>query len=278
MKSKKYFEGIYFKLKQDNNVIAFIPGCSETEAFVQFVDKKISYYIKFNKDKYFRKNNTIILDNNIFSPEGISVNLISKDINIKGNVSFKNLKPLSHNIMGPFQYIPMQCSHGVISMYHRVNGNICINNMPIVFNNGIGYCEEDRGTSFPKTYLWVHCNDFIDNTSIMVSIADIPLGKINFKGVICAIRYNKKEYILATYKGVKIVQYNSKNVILKQGNIVLIVDILENGGQDLLAPNEGNMSRTVRENISCKGKFTFYINNKLIFEYFSNNVSYEYVE
>ena len=30
----------------------------------------------------------------------------------------------------------------------------------IDFTNGVGYIEGDSGTSFPESYVWVHCNDF----------------------------------------------------------------------------------------------------------------------
>ena len=78
--------------------------------------------------------------------------------------------------MGPFAYFPfMECFHGVLSMKHRVSGSIVVNSKELIFNNGIGYIEKDWGRSFPKRYLWLQCNDFsTEETSIMVSIADIP--------------------------------------------------------------------------------------------------------
>ena len=267
-KNRKYFEGIYFKLEQNNNVIAFI----------QYIDKDSSYYFKYNKNKYIRKNNTIIIDNNILSPEGLSIYLKSKDLNIKGNVVFSNLTPLKHNIMGPFQHLPMQCMHGIISMHHNVNGSLLINNNVITFNNAIGYSEEDKGTSFPTNYTWLHYASSVNNTSIMLAIADIPLGKVTFTGVICAITHNNQEYILATYKGVKIVKYTNKQIILKQGKLYLKVDIFETNGNKLLAPNNGDMTRIIKENISCKGKISFYINSIPIFEFTSDCISFEYAK
>lgn len=277
-KDKKYFEGIYFKIQNNNNVIAFIPGCSQTEAFIQYIDKNTSYYFKYDKNKYIRKNNTIIIENNILSPEGLSINLKSKDLNIQGNVSFSNLHVLKHHIMGPFKYLPMQCMHGIISMYHNVNGSLLINNNVIAFNNAIGYSEEDNGTSFPTNYTWLHYASPNNKTSIMLAIADVPLGKISFKGTICAIINNNQQYILATYKGAKFLQYSEKQIIIKQGKLSLIVNIFEINGQTLLAPTSGNMSRDIKENICCKGKISFYCNNIPIFKHTCNCISFEYVK
>lgn len=280
-KKNKYFEGIYFKIQDKNNSMAFIPGISADEAFIQYIDINTSYYFKYDKSKYIRKNNSIIIDDNVLSPEGLTLNLKSEDLNIQGIVSFTKLTPLKHHIMGPFKYLPMPCMHGIISMRHNVNGNITVKDNQIIFNNAIGYIEEDKGISFPTNYIWLHCNLFNNNKknnrSIMLAIADIPFLKTSFKGVICAIKHKGNEHILATYKGVEILNYTDKQIILKQGKLYLKVDIFENNGQELLAPNKGNMIRTIKENICCKGKISFYINNIPIFEQVSDYISFEYV-
>ena len=86
-KNRKYFEGIYFKLEQNNNVIAFIPGVSEKEAFIQYIDKDSSYYFKYDKNKYIRKNNSIIIEDNVLSPQGLKLNLKFMMIEIKDKES-----------------------------------------------------------------------------------------------------------------------------------------------------------------------------------------------
>ena len=63
---------------------------------------------------------------------------------------------------------------------------------------------------------------------------------------------------MATYNGVKIIDYSEKGLIIRKGKYKLNIEIQENSPQKLLAPNGGEMIRTIYENISCRAKFTFY--------------------
>jgi len=78
--------------------------------------------------------------------------------------------------MGIFAYIPkMECSHGVVSMNHGLEGILKINGEEIDFTGGKGYIEKDWGTSFPKQYIWIQCNNFKNQTTrVFSSVADIP--------------------------------------------------------------------------------------------------------
>ena len=51
----------------------------------------------------------------------------------------------------------MECSHGVISMTHALEGALSINGRTLDFTGGTGYIETDRGRSFPHAYLWAQC-------------------------------------------------------------------------------------------------------------------------
>lgn len=62
-----------------------------------------------------------------------------------------------------------------------------LNNEVMDFNDGRGYIEGDSGVSFPRSYTWVQCKAFRDGTSVMTSIALIPLGRLDFTGGIAAI-------------------------------------------------------------------------------------------
>ena len=60
--------------------------------------------------------------------------------------------------MGPFRFLPgMECSHGVISMGHALEGTLTLNGAVLDFAGGTGYVETDRGRSFPSAYLWTQC-------------------------------------------------------------------------------------------------------------------------
>ena len=55
----------------------------------------------------------------------------------------------------------------------------------INFENGRGYIEKDWGTSFPKKYCWIQCNNFASSEdSLFFSIAHIPFLGFEFMGFI----------------------------------------------------------------------------------------------
>lgn len=284
-KKKGYFEGWYFKNQFKDNIISFIPGINiksdgQKCSFIQIITKNKSYNINYDfKDFSVSEDKlTIKIKDNIFSTKGIILNIRNKDIHIKGRLIYSNITLVKNDIMGPFAYFPfMECVHGVLSLNHIVNGSIYINNEEMKFIDGKGYIEKDLGKSFPETYLWIQSNDFsIDNTSIMVSIADIPFLGFKFKGCIAVVYYKGIEYRFATYNGVKIISYNEKRVLIERGKYRLEIDIEGEQGQDLLAPNGGEMIRTIYENIACSAKFKFYINDELIFDLISDKTSFEY--
>lgn len=246
-------------------MLAFIPGVSDGSEFIQVITNDCSIHIPY-------------IGNNFFSPDGIKVDIDYKNYNIYGEISYSELVPLKYDIMGFFKYFPMECRHGVISMYHKLSGTINFCGKPLDLNGGIGYIEMDSGTSFPTSYLWLHCNAFHLPCSIMLSVADIPFMGINFTGVICAIWYGGKEYRLATYKGVKILRYDEEGVTLKQGKYLLEVEIAKKDGQKLFAPKQGVMTREIKESNVTKARFRFFEEGKLLFDLNSDFAGFEYVK
>lgn len=285
-RKKSFFEGWYFKHQYDNFSISLIPGINISKdgkkySFIQVITNNDSYNIKYKFEDFSISNDrlTIKIKDNIFSKSGVILNIKDSDVKIKAQLKYDNITPIRNNIMGPFSLIKfMECNHDVISLYHEVNGILSINNKEIKINNGTGYIEKDYGTSFPKTYLWVHCNDFKnEKVSVMVSIADIPFLGFEFKGCIASILYKEKEYRMATYNGVRIIDYNKNGLTIKRGSYKLHIDIESNNRKKLFAPNKGEMERVIYESIACNGRFRFYKKDELIFDLKSNNTSFEYV-
>lgn len=286
-KKCNFFEGWYFKHQKDNETIAFIPGINidengEKKAFIQIITNTNSYNVDFPySDFEVSKNDLEVrIGKNTFSKKGIELDINAKDIRVLGKVKYGEITPIKYDIMGPFSIIPsMECNHGVISLKHDLVGRVKINNKIIDLENGVGYIEKDWGSSFPKTYLWVQCNNFKDEeASIMVSIADIPFMGTEFKGCIAVVYYKNKEYRFATYNGVKILGYCNNYLKIKRGRCKLEISINEKSPQKLLAPTAGSMIRTIHENASCSGNFRFYDKDTLIFDLESNAVSFEYVD
>ena len=287
-KSKGYFEGWYYKQvsKDEKKVISLIPGISlfnnDVHCFIQYIfvslDDNNRKTIKTGYVKYplkdFKVNNSpfmLQIGDNIFSKSMIMINILDNGLHIEGTLRLGSFTPikssiLSPNIMGYFAYIPkMECYHGIVSMNHMVNGVIRINDVDIDFNNGKGYVEKDWGTSFPKKYIWIQCNNFKnENTSIFCSIADIPFMRKNFLGYISNLVIDGREYRFATYN-------NSKLKIESITNVEISI-LLENSKEklrikaklkevgELIAPEKGKMKRKIKEEVL--GEVKIYLYNK----------------
>lgn len=295
---KNFFEGWYIKNQGKDESISFIPSYTidkqgNRSIYIQVITNTDSYCFNFTDKKFYAKDNEFYcrIGKNIFSDKGIYVDIETKKFSVKGRLYFNELKNINSDIMGPFKFIPfLQCNHGIISMRHKISGSLTVNNNKWNFDDGIGYIEMDWGTSFPKSYLWTQCNLYPQNKcSIMLSVADIPLGICNIKGCICSILYDEKEYRLATYYGVKILKYNEDEVIIKQGKYILQVNLIKkkrplekefyrhkiNKGYALKAPKCGKMSRTINERLECIVRYRFYREKKIVFDIINERASYE---
>lgn len=269
----KGFEGWYFKHQANGEMLAFIPGRAESGAFIQMIGTMGSRHFKV--EDFEVKKNVIKADNCRFSEYGCSIDLPG----VKGEIEYKGITPLRYDIMGPFKYLPMECRHGVISMNHTLSGGISVDGVNHSFNGGTGYIEKDSGRSFPKEYLWIQCNSFSKPCSIMASIAHIPFCGTHFTGCICAIVFCGQEYRLATYKGVRILKASKNHIKLKQGKLLLEVDITPTKAiYPLYSPQKGQMSGTVREGVNAKIHARLFENGKTVFDLNSDYAAYEYVK
>lgn len=296
-KNKNYFEGWYFKNTNNENGISFIPGINIDEegkkAFIQVITNKKSYYInydidsfKFNVDPFY-----IQIGDNTFSKDGIHIDIkqTTQSPSIYGDVFYSEKKEiktnlLNPNIMGPFSYVPfMECNHAILSMKNCTKGSIMINEEKLDFNNGIAYIEKDWGTSFPKAYIWAQGNDFQNkNVSFMLSVANIPFKLFEFRGLICVLIIDNKEFRFTTYNGAKIVEYNVAdkllNITLKKGEYSLNIKSTYDAGLKLAAPIKGKMAKDIFESISSSITVTLKKEEDVIFSDTSNNCGLEIVK
>lgn len=205
---------------------------------------------------------------NIFTEDGITLNLKTPKLSVVGKLEFSKFTTLKYDIMGPFHYVPfMQCRHSVYSLAHYIKGSLYVNGREICFNQGLGYVEGDRGTEFPSDYLWTQCSwNENGNNAVMISVADIPIGKISFTGCIGVVYYGGKEYRLATYLGVKIRKYNKRELWVQQGEYDLQVKLIDEDPYNLLAPVKGKMTRIVYESIECKIRYRFMLHGSVLFD------------
>lgn len=175
MSGQKGFEGWYFKHQKGDDMVAFIPGRAVSGDFIQLISREGAR--QFQVSDLTVCNGMIQADRCWFSSQGCHIELPG----ISGEIVYGPLAPLCSDIMGPFRFFPMECRHGVLSMAHTLQGSVRMDGYVHSFEGGLGYVEKDSGTSFPRSYLWMQCNDFPSACSIMISIAHIPFCGSSFR-------------------------------------------------------------------------------------------------
>jgi len=301
-KKNDYFEGWYYKLIDVNeeNIWAIIPGVSMTKnkkdshSFIQMIDGKTcnTYYFNYSLDEFQYSNKIfeVRIGNSFFSRDNISLDIAQGEYSIKGDISFHNITPwpktkISPGAMGWFSFMPfMECYHGVLSLNHKLKGQLYIDNKQLNFNSGLGYMEKDWGRSFPRAWVWIQSNHFNEkNTSIMVSIAKIPYLGTEFMGFIVGFLYEDKVIRFATYTGAKLhkieVKGNKVYIVIKDKYYEMIIEGEKHNAGSLASPSKGKMTGKVDESITSKVRITLYkINGNhkiLIFEGEGRNTGME---
>jgi tocopherol cyclase len=154
--TKNYFEGWYYKIVNADETKAFavIPGIAldrgtTKQSFIQVLDGKKckASYFKFPLESFTShpKKFEISIGKNNFSSDRIELDLdqITGSLYFDGNVQWP-VKWYSPGIMRPFAFVPfMECYHGIVSMDHRILGELTIDGEKINFDNGRGYIEKD---------------------------------------------------------------------------------------------------------------------------------------
>jgi tocopherol cyclase len=275
-KTKKYFEGWYFKMvsQDEGSILSVIPGISISEdgstkhAFIQIIDGKIAEtkYINFPiEDFYFSKEDFLIkIGNNVFSKDSIVLDIQRDSLSIIGKVYMKNLAELKsknkqrQKIMGWYYKVPfMECYHGVVSLNHDLYGEIKTNNRSFRFDGGRGYIEKDWGKSMPSSWIWIQTNSFKNsNSSFMLSIAKIPWLGFSFTGFLGFYYINNEMVRFGTYSRAKVKlekqEKNNLNLNIFLKDKVLEIQTLKNSSGMLKAPVNGNMNRRISEGIDAE--------------------------
>lgn len=110
----------------------------------------------------------------------------------------------------------------------------------------------------------------------MLSVADIPLGRFHFTGVIGVVLMHRKEYRLATYLGAKAVKIGNGEIVIQQGRLCLTVRQMGTTGHPLQAPVGGAMTRTIHEHPSCKVYYRLTDGDATLLELEAPNAAFEY--
>ena len=268
-KTKKYFEGWYYKLvtADESNAFAFIPGIAmdqngNKQAFIQVLDGKNlkAEYFKFDAADFqpTKGKFDVTIVNNHFTRTGFKVNLPG----ITGELSFKNQVPwstslYSPNIMGPFTFVPfMQCYHGILSMNHTIQGKLDVNGKEIDFTGGRGYMEKDWGKSFPSGYIWMQTNHFSKpGISMKSSVAKIPWLGSSFIGFIAGILVHDRLIEFTTYNLTKLrksyADESMVHIVMENRKHRLEIRAEREAATALASPIQGFMDGRIEESMTA---------------------------
>jgi tocopherol cyclase len=269
-RKRNYFEGWYFKVvnNSETKAFAFIPGIAincngEKHAFIQVLDGKklTAHYHKFNAES-FRANPDqfkITIGENHFSDQELCIDLQGLKANLKfsENVTWPN-RWYSPGIMGPFTFLPlMECYHGIVSMDHKITGQIEVDGEIMNFSNGRGYIEKDWGQSFPSAYVWIQTNHFSrPGISVKVSVAKIPYLGYSFVGFIAGVWLGDRLIQFTTYNRSVLRKsvIDSKNVELVIENKKFRLEILarREAATALASPILGLMDGRIEESMNAR--------------------------
>ena len=278
----RYFKGWYCKLQtRDGDALALIPALhidsrGRRSASLQVISRERSWWLAYPGAAFQQKGAQLRLGENLFQPEGVWLQIQTRDLSLQGKLRFGPAVGLRSDIMGPFRFLPnMECVHGVHSMGHAVDGTLCLNGRRLDFAGGLGYVESDRGRSFPERYLWAQ-SSWQGAGSLMLAVATIPLAGYRFTGCICAVLHGGQEYRLATYRGVKVLAWWDRGAVIRQGRYRLAVEVLERQMQPLRAPVEGEMGRTIHESLCARLRCRFWVGEQLLFDRVDHCAGFEY--
>jgi tocopherol cyclase len=300
LNKKRYFEGWYFKHVSANReqVFSFIPGIAlaknDKHAFIQVIDgiSGKTWNIKYplSEFSYSQHEFYVGVGKSGFSEKGIELDIDTPDLKIKGKIFYGDFVKypstvFSPGIMGWYSFVPfMECKHRIGSVLHNLEGSISVNNAIINFTEGTGYIEKDWGTSFPESWIWLHCNTFEKSgSSFTFSVAKIPWLGSFFIGHICFLYAEGKFHLFATYNGSKITKLTFHAPVLeieiKNKTHTLKVKAAQNRSGELKAPVVGEMNRLIKESVDSEIEIKLFNNqNNLTFTEKGSRAGLEIIE
>lgn len=278
---REAFCGWYYRCQAGERALAVIPAVHSTggarTGSVQLITDAGHWSVDLPGEqvKVDAHRPRAAMGSSLFSEDGLRLNLRTDSLSATGELRFGAPTPIRYDIMGPFRRVPvMECRHSVFSMRHEVNGLIQINGTEYRFENAAGYIEGDRGRSFPAQYAWTQ--SFFDEGSLMLSVAEIPLGPLRFTGVIGVVRLDGREYRLATYLGARAERIADGEIAIRQGELTLTAALLEKRAHPLNAPLHGGMTRVIRENVACRARYALRRGDEAILALETDGAAFEF--
>ncbi len=269
-----FFEGWYYKAvtADQSRAMIFIPGVylardpARSHAFVQVMDGRSgeSEYIPYPVETFQAADGVldIRVGPNHFTPYEMTLDLPGAK-RARGRLRHVGILPwpasvLKPGIMGPFAWAPrMECYHGVVSLYHELEGALELDGETVDFTGGRGYIEKDWGQAFPQAWVWMQTNHFATpRTCLTASVAIIPWLRSAFNGFIVGLLHAGKLHTFATYNRAQIESLEiTDNVVvwvLRRGSLRLELAAERAGGGILMAPTTLEMDRRIAETLNAR--------------------------
>jgi len=263
----KGFFGYYIKCQGEDGTVAIIFGKSKEKNFIQVITENDSFIEEFPNANIGKGFNMAVGENKI-DKNGLVTSF--------GEIKFGPFSKIDGDIMGPFRFLPfMECKHMIISMRHEISGQLVVGEKIYNFDNSVGYIEGDRGKGFPRKYFWTQAH--FDNIDVSASCAIIPYLGIRFRGTICVVMIDGREYRLATYHRARVKRFDAEGLIIKQGKYTLVIEVLDKENSlPLQAPTKGKMTRVIHESVKRKVRYKFMRGEEILFDLTSDQAAYEF--
>jgi hypothetical protein len=273
------FEGWYYKQRGADGAVALIVArhadpSGAASASLQIISDAGAWRAFFPASEMRMDGPRVRLAGSSFSENGISLDVRANGLRAGGVLSFGPTVPPRGDIMGPFRFAPgMECRHAVASMRHTVDGAIEINGKRYAFQSGAGYIEGDRGTSFPRRYVWTHAD--WEKNSLMLSVADVPFHGHSFVGCVGFVYRDDRETRIASYRGARVLEAGNDFLVVRQGKLTLAVKADAQKPRGLLAPQMGGMTRTIHESAACPVHYRLTAGQETLFNFVCDQASFE---
>ena len=280
-KKPPFFEGWYYKIVDatEEQRFAIIPGVFLSDdpdrhhAFVQVLDGQTGHstYHRYPPQEFWAAEGELDLHigPNRFTAEHLSLQIESSEVEIRGELRFRDLHPWpvtlsSPGIMGWYAWVPfMETYHGVVSLDHEIQGALTVDGRLVDWTGGRGYIEKDWGQSFPAAWIWFQTNHFAQpGTSLTASVAIIPWLRGSFPGFIVGLWHQEVLYRFATYTGARIEKLDIADEavtwVIRDRQHRLEMRAIHAEGGLIQAPTTVDMGRRIAETLSTRVETALY--------------------
>lgn len=264
------FEGWFIKIDDPIHDIlisviwGYATNTQDSHSFIQFqssIDHQ-THYVKYPLDACYWEENpfTLHIGMNQLSEEKMVLDLNTETLRVKGTFYFDTFRPirrsvLKSNIMGFLSYLPNECNHSIISMYHKVQAQVEINGKRMILQDANGYIEKDWGTHFPKRYVWCQSMNS-QGDSLVFSHATVPMLGRFATGFFALLHLHGDEYRFSSIEFSRMLDFHTRaegfDAYFRKGNTHVQLACTAYNPIPLRAPRAGAMDQFIKESLDGK--------------------------